>query len=300
MIGACLAVVLLGWITRAPVPHLARGARWLALLVAVFALIALSREFELLVHGDPDAPAVAGPIESPGQSGWIGDKTRQSWGPPIRELVLSTVQRVEPITFVVGVLWAWVAVRRRDPFGILASAVALGVPAGVIGLAILFPIGPRYYFPCFFAWALLAAMWAVEVDRRLAASAGRLAGLTGALALSVAVGFSAFLYARDGAGARLRWREAFALVEQQGGAEAPVLRSGEGDFQAQYYFGRELPGLRPDTDVAALAPGTWVIHRTRGSRPPIHADLLEVKARLETPSKPWSWVLYVLRVPARD
>jgi hypothetical protein len=301
IIGACLAAVGLGWITRAPVPHLARAARWLALLVAVFALIAISRQFELLVHGDPNAPtAVAGPIESPGTSTWIADKTRQSWGPPIRGLVVSTVQRVEPITFVIGLIWALVVIRRRDPFGVLASAIALGVPAGVILLAVLFPIGPRYYFPSYLAWTLLAGMWAVEVDRRLAPSAGRLAGISGALALTVAVGFSAFLYARDGAGARLRWREAFAVVQREAGPDDRVLRSGEGDFQAQYYLHRKLPALEQNADVAALAPGTWLIERARGSQPPIHAGLLEVKARYPIPSKPWSWVLYVLRVPVSE
>jgi hypothetical protein len=299
IIGACGVAVGLGWITRAPVPHLARGVRWMALLLAAFALIVVSREFDLLVHGDPGPPATS-PIQAPGTTTWLGDKTRQSWGPPIRELIVSTVQRVEPITFVVGTIWAWLALRRRDPFGVLASTVAVGVPAGVILLAVLFPIAPRYYFPTFIGWALLAAMWAVEVDRRLAPSAGRLAGVAGALALLTAVGFSAFLYTRDGAGARLRWREAFAVIEREGNPADPVLRSGEGDFQSQYYFHRKLPALRAGTDVAALAPGTWIIHRSRGSRPPIHAEVLEVRARFEIPSKPWSWVLYLLRAPARD
>jgi hypothetical protein len=299
ILGACGFAVGLGWMLRAPVPHLAKATRWLALLLVAFALITASREFDLLVHGDPDAPVV-GPIQAPGTTTWVGEKARQSWGPPIRELVISTVQRVEPITCVVAAIWAWVMLRRRDPFGILVTAVALGVPTGVVLLAAIFPIAPRYYFPAFLAWALLAAMWAVEVDRRLASSAGRLAGVAGALALLTAVGFSAFLYARDGAGARLRWREAFAVIEREGSPADPVLRSGEGDFQSQYYFHRKLPGLRADTDVASLAPGTWILHRTRGSRPPIHADQLEVRARYEIPSKPWSWVLYVLRVPARD
>jgi len=174
------------------------------------------------------------------------------------------------------------------------------VPAGVMLLALLFPIAPRYYFPSFLAWALLAAMWAVEVDRRLATRAGRLAGVAGALALLTAVGFSAFLYTRDGAGARLRWREAFAVIEREGSPADLVLRRGEGDFQSQYYLHRKLPGLRTGTDVATLTPGTWIIHRSRGDRPPIHADQLEVRARLEIPSKPWSFVLYVLRVPPRN
>jgi hypothetical protein len=209
---------------------------------------------------------------------------------------LTTVERVEPITFVVALIWAWVAVRRRDLFGMLASSVALLMPAAVIALAVLFPVGERYYFPSLLGWVLLAAMWAVEVDRRLATSLGRLAGITGLLGLLVSVGSSAYLYSRDGAGARLRWREAFAVIEAQREAGEAVLRHGEGLFQARYYYGHDVPGLGAGTDLASLAPGTWVIHRTRGSRPPMRPDVFEVRGRFEIPSKPWSWVLYVLRV----
>ena len=44
-----------------------------------------------------------------------------------------------------------------------------------------------------------------------------------------------------------------------------------------------------------LAPGSWVIHRVRGVRAPLYGEVLDVKARYEIPSKPWSWVLYVMR-----
>jgi hypothetical protein len=190
--------------------------------------------------------------------------------------------------------------RRRDPFGVLVSAIAILVPLGTIALGIVFPIGPRYYFPCFVAWALLAAMWAVEIDRRLGASAGRLAGISGVLALLVSVGFSSYLYSRDGAGARARWRDACDFVQRHGAASDPVYWSGDGKFQTQYYLGRELQPLSAAGDVASLAPGTWVIHRARGAEAPIRGDGLEVKARYEIPSKPWSWTLYVLQVPGAD
>lgn len=295
IVGACALFVGIGFVARAPGLHLTRGARWLALLGVAFALIAVSREFDLLVHGAAEPPPNS-PIQAPGTTSWVGEKTRQGWGPPIRELVVSTVQRVEPVPFVLALIWAGVALRRRDPVGVLATCVALAVPAGVLLLALLFPIAPRYFFPSLLGFALLASMWAVEVDRRLAPVAGRLAGSAGALALVVAVGFSAFLYARDGAGARPRWRDAFAVIAAQASPSDAVLRQGEGDFQSQYYLHRRIGALEPGADLAALAPGTWIVQRTRGSRPPLQHGL-ELKGRFEIPSKPWSWVLYVLRVP---
>ena len=45
-----------------------------------------------------------------------------------------------------------------------------------------------------------------------------------------------------------------------------------------------------------VPPGSWVVHRSRGERPPPYDEPLQVKARYEIPSKPWSWVVYVLRV----
>jgi hypothetical protein len=298
IIGACIAALGLAWVTRAPVPNLSRGARWLALLVGAFLFLAVSSELPLMVHSEAPLRQTAEPSTDLGSFLWL-DRIRLSWGPSPRQLVLTTVQRIEPITCAVGLLWAYVTVRRRDPFGVLVSAVAILVPLCAIALGMLFPIGPRYYFPCFIAWALLASMWAVEIDRRLGASAGRLAGISGLLALLVSVGFSSYLYCRDGAGARARWRDACEFVQQHGGND-PVLWSGDGKFQSQYYLGRETQPLAAAGDVASLAPGTWVIHRSRGAEAPIRGDVLEVKARYEIPSKPWSWVLYVLRVPARD
>jgi hypothetical protein len=299
IIGACTAAVGLAWITRAPVPNLSRGARWLALLVGAFVLLAVGRELPLMVHGEAPSHQTVEPGTTSGSFLWLG-RIHLSWGPSLRQLALTTVQRIEPITCAVGLLWATVTLRRRDPFGILVSAVAIFVPLGAIALAMLFPIGPRYYFPSFIAWALLASMWAVEIDRRLGAIAGRLAGLSGVLALLVSVGFSSYLYCRDGAGARARWRDACDFVQQHGGASDPVYWSGDGKFQTKYYLGRELQPLAAAGDVASLAPGTWVIHRARGAEAPIRGDVLEVKARYEIPSKPWSWALYVLQVPVAD
>jgi hypothetical protein len=299
IIIACIAAVGLAWITRAPVPNLARGARWLAWLVGAFVFLAVIRELPLWVHREASLRPTVEPSKTSGTFLWL-ERIQLSWGPSLRQLLLSTVLRIEPITCVVGLLWATVTLRRRDPFGVLVSAVAILVPLSAIALSVLFPIGPRYYFPCFIAWALLASMWAVEIDRRLGSSAGRLAGISGVLALLVAVGFSTYLYCRDGAGARARWRDACDFVQRHGDVSDPVYWSGDGKFQTQYYLGRELQSLAAAGGVASLAPGTWVIHRSRGAEAPIRGDGLEVKARYEIPSKPWSWTLYVLQVPGAD
>lgn len=273
VVGACIAVVGLAWIARASLPHLTTGLASLVLITGACGLLLLVKE---------SAP--------------LGNFARSAWDPPLSTLILGTVLRIEPVICVAGIAWVIVAIRRRDPLGILVSAIAVLVPVGVLALKPFFPIAPRYYFPCFFAWALLASLWAVEVDRRLSASAGRLAGLTGLAVLLVAVGFNTYLYCRDGAGARARWREAYTHVLQHGSPEDRVFTNA-GGFQAQYYLGRESSRLSAITDVASLAPGTWVIERSRGARPPKYSGLLELKARYEIPSKPWSWVLYVMRVP---
>jgi len=274
IVGACLGVVALAWIARAPLPHLRTGLIALVLITGACGLLLLFRE--------------AAPL---------GKFSRSAWDPPLQTLLLGTVLRVEPVTCAVGLAWAAVAVRRRDPFGILVGAIAVLVPLGVFMLKAFFPVAPRYYFPSFFAWALLASLWAVEIDRRLSAGAGRLAGLTGLGVLLIAVGFNAYLYCRDGAGARERWREACTHVLEHGAPEDTVFASG-GGFQPRYYLGRESRRLATLGDVASLAPGSWVIERSRGGRPPKYGDQLDLEARYEIPSKPWSWVLYVMRVPA--
>jgi hypothetical protein len=274
VVGACIAGLGLAWIVRVPLPHLGAGVSSLALIAGACGLLLLVKE---------SAP--------------LGRFATQSWDPSLQKLILGTVLRIEPVTCAVGLGWSIVTVRRRDLFGILVSAIAVLVPLAVLTLKPFFPVAPRYYFPCFFAWALLASMWVVEIDRRLGVSAGRLAGATGLAALLIAVAFSTYLYCRDGAGARARWREAYEYVLQYGDPNDPVL-VGAGKFQAQYYLRREVAEFPAATEVASLAPGTWVIHRSRGANPPAYGDLLDVKARYEIPSKPWSWVLYVMRVPA--
>jgi hypothetical protein len=273
VVGACIAVVGLAWIARVSLPHLTAGLITLALTVGACGLLLLVKE--------------SAPLEN---------FARSDWDPPLRTLILGTVLRIEPATFVAGLAWMVVALRRRDPLGILVSAVAVLVPVGVLALKPFFPIAPRYYFPCLFAWVLLAALWAVEIDRRLSASAGRLAGLSGLGVLLVAVGFNTYLYCRDGTGARARWREACTYVLEYGNPSDPVFTSG-GGFEPTYYLGRENFRLSAITDVASLAPGSWVIQRSSGTQPPGYGRLLEIKARYEIPSKPWSWVLYVMRVP---
>jgi hypothetical protein len=280
VVGACGAVVALAWWLRAPLPHLRAGLLWLALTAAGCALVLGLRE---LGSGSAKLPLAA--------------FSEQSWDASLDTLALGTVLRIEPATFVAALAGLFIALRRRDAFGLLLGAVAVLVPVGVLALKPLFPIDPRYYFNCFFAWALLASLWCVEVDRRVAPDAGAIAGAAGAALLCVAVGFSAFLYSRDGSGARERWREAFAYVRLHAAPDAPVYVQA-GDFQAQFYLGRTgLPFPEPK-EVDALPPGSWLVHRNRGARSPVYADRLEVKARYEVPSKPWSWVVYVLRVPA--
>jgi hypothetical protein len=275
VVAACAAVVGLAWLSRASLPNLAAG-------VAVLAGIS----------------AVCGVLVLVNSSGSVGGFSSQTWDPSLGTLALGSVLRIEPVTFVVALGASRVAIRRRDPFGILLTSVAVLVPLALFALKGFFPVAPRYYFPCFFAWALLAAHWVVEVDRRLGVSAGRIAGLTGAAALLAAVSFSSFLYVRDGAGGRARWREAYSQVREQAGPNDRVFVNA-GSFQALYYLGRGTAPISSIADVSALAPGTWVVERSRGARPRTLGDPLELKARYEIPSKPWSWVVNVMQVPAR-
>lgn len=275
VVGACIAAVGLAWITRQPQPHLTRG-------IVTLAGITLVCGVSVLVNSMSSAGSFSG----------------QSWDPPLRTLVLGTLLRIEPVTVVAALAAALIAIRRRDPFGILLTSVALLVPLGLFALKGFFPVAPRYYFPCLFAWVLLAASWVVEVDRRLTGSAGRVAGLSGLGILLVAVSFSTFVYVRDGAGARPRWREAYAHVGAHAAADDRVYVNA-GSFQARYYLGRGTSRIDSIEDVSALAPGTWVVERSRGSQPPRLGKGLEWRARYEIPSKPWSWVLNVMRVPSR-
>lgn len=277
--GVCIVAVGLAWIARAPLPNLGSGLVTLALAAGACGFLLVVKEL------------AAGPKG-------LGDFAGQSWDPPLLTLLLGTVVRIEPVTCVTGLGFAIVAARRRDPFGILLAAIAVLVPLGVLALKPIFPVAPRYYFPSFFAWALLASMWAVEIGRRPGTLAGGLVGATGLAALLVAVGFDTYLYTRDGSGARERWRDAYAYVQQHGGPQDPVFAE-TGGFQAQYYLGRDVAtGLPSTAELASLAPGTWLIERSRGADPPVYGPLLDVKARYEIPSRPWSWVLYVMRVPA--
>jgi hypothetical protein len=281
VVGACGAVVATAWWFGAPLPHLRTGLVWLVLTAGGCALVLALRE---LGAGEAKLPLAA--------------FAEQSWDASLDTLALGTVLRIEPTTFAAGLAGLWIALRRRDAFGLLIGAVAICVPVGVLALKPLFPIDPRYYFNCFFAWALLASLWCVEVDRRVSPAAGAIAGAAGAALLVVAVGFSAFLYTRDGSGARERWRDAFAYVRAHAAPEAPVYVQA-GDFQAQYYLGRAgLPFPKPE-ELGGLVPGSWLVHRNRGAAKPVYGDRLEVLARYEVPSKPWSWVVYVMRVPAQ-
>jgi hypothetical protein len=212
-------------------------------------------------------------------------------------LVLGTVNRIGLVVAAVAAFSAPALVKSRNPIGVLLCAVAIASPLSFFALKSLFPIGPRYYLFSLLSWLLLVGLWAAEVDRRLGSTWGRLAGITGLVALVTSVGFSAYLYALDGAGERERWRETYEFVRRHSDPDDSVI-AGAGRFQAQYYLGREADPL-PQTaaEFAALAPGSWVVQRRRGREPPLHDDLLEVEARFDIPSKPWSWVLYVTRVP---
>jgi len=288
------------WAARLAVPHLATGLRWLALVAVVCGALLVAKNTARIdqpVIGPPDAAAAVEQEAEPQTASWLVDFGTQTWSPGLPILVLGTALRIEPVVVTAGLAWIFVAVRRREPGMVLLSGVAALVPLTLLALEPLVPIAPRYYFPCLFAWTLLAGSWAVEVDRRLAAGGPLLLRASGVLVLVAAIGFNASLYARDGAGQRARWREAYGYVLAHGSQHDVVLRKGPGDFQARYYLGRQAASLRQGGDLRALAPGTWVIQRTRGSRGPAHPELFEVKARLAIPSKPWSWVLYVLRVP---
>ncbi len=223
----------------------------------------------------------------------------QDWDPRLEVLLVGAVLRIEPAVLVVGVGAATAALYRRDSLGLLFGAVALLVPAIVLMLNPMFPIGPRYFFPCLYAWNLLAGRWAVDVERRLRPSGGLLAGLAGAGALLVAVGANAYLYTTDGSGQRERWREAFAFVAAHGKPEDRVIAVA-GPFQARFYLGRSVESREPSfQEMLALEPGTWVIHRRPRPLPDALSRALDFEAHFEIPSKPWSRVLYVLRAPER-
>jgi len=282
MVGVCAGCLALAWALR--VPHLARLRAGVALGAAMATCLGV------YVLGETTSVR------------WGGDAisfSTQDWDPSLTVLVLGTALRIDLVVAAVAALWAVSLVRARNPIGALLAAVAILSPFSFFVLKFWFPIGPRYYFFSFFAWTLLAGLWAAEIDRQLSPTWGRLAGTTGAAALLASVSFGAYLYASDGAGARARWREAYSYILQHGAPNDPVFAEA-GGFQAQYYMGREaapFPGTA--AEVASLAPGSWLVHRTQGAQPPVHSDLLEVKARYEIPSKPWSWVLYVMQVPPR-
>jgi hypothetical protein len=280
VIGACGALVGVAWLAGLPLPHLRNALAWLVFTALACALVLLGKE---LGAGDTKG---------------LAQFAEQSWDASLETLALGTLLRIEPATFVAGLAGLWIALCRRDPFMLLAGVIAVGVPLGVLALKPIFPIDPRYYFNCFFAWALLAALWCVEVDRRLATSAGLVSGVSGVAVLAIAVAFSAYVYSRDGSGARERWREAFAYIRDHASPQDALFVE-VADFQAQYYLGRSGRAFPKPEEVAALPPGSWVLHRSRGSRAPVYGDRLDVKARFEVPSKPWSWVVYVLRAPTR-
>ncbi len=223
----------------------------------------------------------------------------QDWDPSLRVLRVGAVLRIEPVVFVVGIGAAVAALRRRDVTGVLFAGVALGVPAIALLLNPIFPIGPRYFFPCLYAWTLLAGLWAVDVERQLRPGGGLLAGLAGAGAVLVAVGANAYLYAADGSGQRERWREAFAFVQAHAEPGDPVIAAG-GRFQARYYPGRALVRREPPgRSLQTLEPGSWLIHRRPRPLPEIYSQVLDLEAHFEIPSKPWSRSLWVLRAPER-
>ena len=291
VVAACIAPLALAWLARVapprlaavvrlPFPHLVAGLVTLAALSGACLLLLLLKEFD------------------PSVSGSLGQFSGQSWDPSLPTLLLGTVLRLEPVIFAAGIAWVVVALRRRDPTAILVGSVAVLVPLAVLLLKPIFPVGPRYYFPCLFAWILLAALWAAEVERRLRDGAGAAVAAAGLAVLLVAVGFNSYLYARDGAGGRARWREAYAYVRQHGEPGVPVF-VGAGKMQALFYLGRPVsPFPQTPQEIASLPPGAWLVHRTRGGGPGPSPELPEVRARFEIPSKPWSWVVLVMQVPA--
>jgi hypothetical protein len=275
-LAACLAWLALATWLRIPGPGRRAGFATLCALGAASAALVALRELDTRVPGS--LAAFAG----------------EAWDPGLVSNLLGAVLRIEPVTFAVALAWIPAALRRRDPFGTLAAAVALGVPAAVLCLDALFPIGPRYLFASLYAWILLASMWALALVRVAGARSGRLAAAGGLALLLVPAASGAFLYTRDGAGARARWREAFAYVAAHAQPGDAVV-SGPGGFQARYYLGRAVARLDAQ-DPGSLAPGTWVVERARGAQPPAHAAWVEPAARFEIPSRPWSFVLHVGRV----
>jgi hypothetical protein len=280
VVGACLAAVGVAWLLRFPIPHARTGVVALAGTVLVSALLLATKEL------------------AASQEASLGSFASQSWAPSLLTLVLGSVLRFEPVLIAAGLGWLLMAIRRRDAVGILIGVVAVLVPAGVLALKPFFPVGQRYYFACVFPWCLLAASWVVEVGRALGGRAGPLAAASALGVVCVGVGFNAYLYVHDGAGARTRWRDAYAHVLQHGGPADPVFVVA-GGFQAQYYLEREAPPLASVADLDALVPGTWVIERSRGDEPSPHADRFELRRRFAIPSKPWSWVVNVLQVRER-
>jgi hypothetical protein len=221
----------------------------------------------------------------------------QDWDPSLAVMALGTLQRIDLVVVAVAGLAAFSLLRARQPLGVLWAAVAIASPLAFFAIQSRFPIAPRYYLFCLFAWLLLASLWAVEVERRLSVSWGRLAGLSGAAVLLASLGTGAYLYALDGAGHRERWREAYAVVKRERAPGETVVPAG-GRMQARYYLGADVP-LTPPGPLGApesLAPGTWVVLR-KDALPPAwqHAEL---HAQLGIAAKPWSKQVYVVHIPA--
>jgi hypothetical protein len=221
----------------------------------------------------------------------------QDWDPSILVLALGTAQRVDLVVGGVAALSAWGLLRARHPIGVLLAAVALLSPLGYFVLKAVFPIAPRYYFFCLYAWLLLAGIWAVEIDRRIGAAWGPLAGVSGAVALLASVGTGAYLYLLDGAGHRERWRDAYAVVGSQREPRDHVVAHTSG-MQARYYLGPGVPiepSARPG-DAQELAAGTWIVLRDKLPLPARYSGM-ELHAQLSIAAKPWSHTVFVLRVP---
>lgn len=232
-----------------------------------------------------------------GEWGGLESFSAQNWDPSLLVLAFGTIQRVDLVVGGVAVLAAWGLLRARHPIGVLLAAVALLSPLAFFVLKAWFPIGPRYYFFSLYAWLLLAGIWAVEIDRRLGAAWGQLAGLSGSVALLASVGFGTYLYLLDGAGHRERWGDAYAVVKDQRDP-ADLVVSHASRMQARYYLGPGGP-LEPlswHREVQDLAAGTWIVLRAKLPLPAKYSGM-EVHAQLSIPAKPWSHTLFVLRVP---